>query len=263
VLSIKKHKIKKMKKQISFLFTAMSVLVLFSCKKELGTDHAASSKMPESVSRNETSLSRGIQPPVKLDSLLLGRFTFDGNLKEEKGRLADAVPTSATTLTYAIDRKGYTNKAIKLTGLYGLRIHDVVKNHKFSVSAWVKYSNPKSEMGHFVKPEKLNGPSLYHSGTRFAGAISTPTTTSVSSGPLDNDWHHLVATYDGYYLKFYLDGKYVGFSWNIIGPLPTSKDNYLIGFMTWNTYATGFIDDVRLYGRVLNEAEAQAIYQIY
>ena len=252
-----------MKKQISFLFTAMSVLVLFSCKKDLGTDHSASSTMPESASRNETSLSRGIQPPVKLDSLLLGRFTFDYTLKEEKGRLGAAVPTSATTLTYAIDRKGYTNKAIKLTGLYGLKINGLVKNHKFSVSAWVKYSNPKSEMGHFVKSEYGFGPSLYNSGTRFSGAISTPKTTSVSSGPLDNNWHHLVATYDGYFLKFYLDGQYVGFSWNISGPVAAHNDTYLIGFLTWDTYSIGFIDDVRLYGRVLNEAEAQAIYQVY
>jgi hypothetical protein len=252
-----------MKKRISFLFTATTVLFLFSCKKDIEVGSSPSLQISEQASANQPSALRGIQPPVKLDSLLVGRYTFDNTLKEATGKLANAVPTSATAVTYVTDRKGMTGKALKLTGTYGLRIMDVMKGHKFSVSAWAKYGDAKSYMAHFINPEKGFGPALYNAADKFSGSISTPTTTGVPSGPLDNNWHHLVATYDGYYLRFYVDGQYVGFSWNITGPFGPYKDNYLLGFIKWNTYSLGFIDDVRLYSRTLNAAEAQALYQIY
>ncbi len=97
----------------------------------------------------------------------------------------------------------------------------------------------------------------------YWGVVSTPATSGVASGPMDNHWHHLVATYDGNELKFYVDGSFIGSS---INPCPLALPvgatiNYQVGY--WTQVAStwhGSMDDLRFYTRVLSDVDVKALY---
>ena len=69
-------------------------------------------------------------------------------------------------------------------------------------------------------------------------------------------WQHLVATFDGTYTKFYIDGTFVG-------QLTGSKGNNIrdIGSYSGNDQRFAqYLDDFRVYGIVLSASEASSIY---
>jgi hypothetical protein len=69
-------------------------------------------------------------------------------------------------------------------------------------------------------------------------------------------WQHLIATFDGTYTKFYIDGTFVG-------QLTASKGNNIrdIGSYSGNDQRFAqYLDDFRVYGIVLSASEASSIY---
>jgi serine/threonine protein kinase len=78
---------------------------------------------------------------------------------------------------------------------------------------------------------------------------------------LSNTWYHIAMTYDGAFLKLYVNGKLDG-SAGVSGPVLTSDQPLVIGGESpgpWNF--NGLIDEVSLYDRALSEAEVSSIYQ--
>jgi hypothetical protein len=94
----------------------------------------------------------------------------------------------------------------------------------------------------------------------YWAVISTPATTGVASGAMDNNWHHLVATYDATFIKLYVDGIYIGSAVNKSAVAP-GLTKYRIGYMPAgvNSYWQGCIDDLRFYDRVLSATEAKKL----
>ena len=99
--------------------------------------------------------------------------------------------------------------------------------------------------------------------------ISTPGTSGVPSTPMDDQWHHLVATYDGTDLKFYVDGSFVGSSQNkyIGAPYPkgatiNSQAGYttLVGSKDIFSVWYGSMDELRFYARTLSGVDIKALY---
>ncbi len=77
---------------------------------------------------------------------------------------------------------------------------------------------------------------------------------------MDNNWHHLVATYNGTDLKFYVDGKYVGNSTNPNQFQPYTL-TYNVGYTPFpEPYWQGCIDDLCFYSRTLSDVDVQARY---
>ena len=73
--------------------------------------------------------------------------------------------------------------------------------------------------------------------------------------PIDLEWHHLAATYDGTTVAWYGDGKLVGNA-----PVPTADlaatGTVRLGNRGDNTnYFPGSLDEVRIYSRALSDAE--------
>lgn len=102
----------------------------------------------------------------------------------------------------------------------------------------------------------------------WAFANSSPGWTSIDTGYTvrDDRWHHLAVTYSGGVVKSYGDGRLVH-TYNGSGTVGDTIDwmnNFLIGHREWgveNDWATqlhGFLDEVRVWGRVLTEAEIRA-----
>jgi hypothetical protein len=75
--------------------------------------------------------------------------------------------------------------------------------------------------------------------------------------PVDLDWHHLAATYDGTTITWYGDGHLVGSEDRVLNTV----DNVQMGKRADNPNCfAGLIDDVRIYSYALSQAEMAALY---
>jgi len=87
---------------------------------------------------------------------------------------------------------------------------------------------------------------------------------------LNPGWHHLMGTFDGKYLKLYIDDKLVDTNdTGIVGTLDHANVPLMIGAEptgsspTAGKYFLGALDDVRIYDRALSEAEVSALFHVH
>jgi hypothetical protein len=74
-----------------------------------------------------------------------------------------------------------------------------------------------------------------------------------------NIWYNVIGTYDGIYMRLYLDGVFYNIT-GVSGLLGSNYENLLIGSCYEGYYFNGKIDDIRIYNRALNETEIQQLY---
>ncbi len=144
----------------------------------------------------------------------------------------------------------------------------------FSISLWVKgdlsqYSSDK----HFTivdKSHRSTESSPYWSGWTIQGRIdsnpgkvgfalgngSTFYGVGSQSSILDGQWHHLAGTFDGTYLKFYVDGILQGTA-AFSGSVANNTGALNIGRWAYGgtRYFHGLVDEVGYYNYSLNAAE--------
>jgi hypothetical protein len=259
------QKIKTMKKQV-LLIAAIFSAILFSCTKA----KIETSQSNQLTQQPESAQSQKMGIP-SLSKNLECLYEFNSNLKETTGQLADAIASTSGAENYTDDRFGQPEKAIKFNGRYGLTVPDVpTPGSNFSIAAWVKYDSTNLSTNYFVHCNAAC-PQFAQSLTNFWGVVSTPSTNGLPSPPQNNGWHHLVATYNGTDLKFYVDGSFVGTIQNpfLGGPYPVgSVLDYQLGYMTpmgskdiisaWY----GSMDDFRFYTRTLGAKEVLALYNL-
>src|SRR4030095_4658612 len=178
---------KQMKKQFQILAAIFITVAFVSCSKEKikTNEKAINEEIPAKPAGGGGNAS-----PVSLNKNLEGLYQFDGNLKEQTGKLADAVPTALNThgVIYTTDRKGNPNSAIQFTGDYGADIFHVPTSPTMSVAVWVQYTSPPppynpncpgcpGEVFYFVSSN--DGPSFYQEYDFFGGVISSSYTDGV------------------------------------------------------------------------------------
>lgn len=100
----------------------------------------------------------------------------------------------------------------------------------------------------------------------WINSLPTPTNDSVTAAfTTPNSWHHIVGTYNKPVMTIYIDGvQKAQKNHSVGGNLPThGSGNLQIGRFgpTWGQYFGGAIDDVRIYNRVLSQAEITRLYQ--
>jgi hypothetical protein len=81
-----------------------------------------------------------------------------------------------------------------------------------------------------------------------------------STSILTQTWYHVAMTYDGSYLKLYVNGSLDG-SASLSGAIITSSEKLLIGGSVpgpWDY--NGLVDELSIYNRALSQTEIQAIY---
>ncbi|MBP9758472.1 prepilin-type N-terminal cleavage/methylation domain-containing protein [Candidatus Dojkabacteria bacterium] len=76
----------------------------------------------------------------------------------------------------------------------------------------------------------------------------------------DNQWHHVSMTYDGQYVKVYLDGVLDATPLSVTELLSTAG-TFLIGSYDPSNNTDASIDEVRVYNRALNSTEILALYK--
>ena len=72
-------------------------------------------------------------------------------------------------------------------------------------------------------------------------------------------WYHVAMTYDGSFLKLYVNGNLDG-SAAATGPIATSTQPFRIGGDETGWFFNGLVDELAFYSRALTDAEVQAIY---
>jgi len=148
------------------------------------------------------------------------------------------------------------------------------KDEAFSFSMWIKIVGGNSG-AFFGKGSLASGAyqGWYDSGGRiwFALADTSGNLASVystSSNPVDNeDWHHIVFTYDGSEsntgMKVYMDGAAEAVTLNtdaLSGSIVDVAEDLTFGLATGRGYHKGFIDEIAVYDKDLSLAEVQDIH---
>lgn len=221
----------------------------------LGASEVAT--LAEALPDEETNISTG----------LVAHWTFDETLN-------DASPVGGTPLTHSdapVYVPGQINEALALDGIEfantnkhaieGTRLYAVAGN-PFSVSGWVKTTA---------------------TGTLVASAVATTTdrdfqiaiqpnldiymrgsTTRVAASLGDDNWHHIVVTWDGAVGKVYLDNVLVRDNLPIGTSAEDTGENIIIGARTGGTgyRLTGAVDDVRIYNIAIDQNVVNALFTL-
>ncbi len=210
---------------------------------------------------------------IKLSSLnkgLVGHWTMSQD--SLKGSLlADKTPYSNDGTiygaTFATDRMGQPNKAMSFDG-----VDDYVKLGNFdltggqrSISVWVNSKNMPSSLsdrrffsGNYFDIKFTNGNlEAWIYDTSFKKLAYSA--SSLNS----NNWYNVVITINNNDLKMYVDG--VLRNQNNTFTLTNHPYNLNIGSNYWGerNHFAGLIDDVRIYNRVLSQAEIKTLYNSY
>jgi len=235
-------------------------------------------------------------------SNLVAHFAFEDNGTETKSSAATA---SAVNASYEGGVKG---KAVKLSQGY-LSYNEITALNSLpsnSISLWAKFDNNGTRPSVFfslTRPNEWAGNLnlMSETGWKAAGndtlVIKGLLVTKIDGNPSfqdsrnepskggvqvakgPNQWHHLVATYDGATstYKIYMDGvKISNPEWEprgATGPLNfTTPTRLIIGaWLTnlpggtadaWQVPLTGSVDELRVFNKALTDAEINSLYAL-
>jgi hypothetical protein len=245
-----------MKRQLMIIAISYMAIAFTSCSKEVTGEN----EMTVTPQPGASDAQKPGTPQSALNKYLEGLFQFNGNLKEQTAQLAEATPSTTGADLYTEDRNGTPNSAIKFNGRYGITMYDIPTQTNMSVAAWVKYDSANAPLFAFVYGDL----GFMQQANEYSGFVSTPMTTSVFSGPIDDHWHHLVSTFDGSQIRFYVDGSFVGSYPNpgIIGG-GNGGAHYWVGWLpSPDMFWFGSMDDLRFYSKTLSAQEVQKVYYL-
>ncbi len=130
-----------------------------------------------------------------------------------------------------------------------------------TIEAWIHPTTTLSSWRTVVMKEQSGGASYYMAANsdanKPANGVYIGAEQILRSGtrPKPNIWTHLAVTYDGSYQRLYIDGTQVG-KQLMSGQIQHSNGVLRIGGNSiWGEYFKGYIDEVRIYNRVLTDKE--------
>ena len=199
---------------------------------------------------------------------LLAYYPFDGDARDASGNGHSGTVEGAIL---ASDRFGEANRAYEFAGVSERIVIPASPAFELrtniSISAWVK----RGEVGHFdpilcKEDHQPNGTSHFHfrinTNGRLAfyfyiGAWAGGEATGVVA---DTAWHHVAVTYDGQWIRFFIDGQGAGEISETRGMWPAGEplqvgEAQAAGF----SYLKGIVDELRIYNRPLPGAEIQQL----
>jgi len=130
----------------------------------------------------------------------------------------------------------------------------------FSFSAWVYPTASSGAMMAKIPALANSGYEFLLSSNVLRTIIHGTSTCDYASGTLTpNAWQHIVVTYDGTYIRHYINGISVATSSCAYAPV-ANTNNLLIGGRASDTLKfAGRMDDARLYAITLSSAQIQAL----
>ena len=219
------------------------------------------------------SLGHSLAQPLS-DKGLVASYPFQGNAVDSSSNGNDAVVHGATP---AAGHDGGAASAYALDGTddYLMISHSdsLSLDTRATFSLWWKHEVQASPNDYYTLFEKSDPERGGHSrygmwliDNHVEVCLEAPDNSTQncldSTEPIDQGWHHLVASYDGARLQLYLDGEPSGE--RTIEPSGISQSSYEI-FVGTDQYAPepiytrGVIDDLRIYNRALSAVEIAAL----
>jgi gliding motility-associated-like protein len=193
---------------------------------------------------------------------LVGWWPFTGNANDSSGNGNNGTVNGATLTA---DRFGNANQAYTFDGNNdNIFVNRSILNN-FTTSIWF-YTNQNSSITSLLDANISNW-EIYLKNFKptFANWISLPNnyqeyTSNSTSG--QNQWNHLVCTYNSGNLKLYLNGLLTSAFQNVILPINTNGTLFFGASISGTTqYFNGKLDDVGFWNRALTECEIQNLYQ--
>jgi hypothetical protein len=229
-----------------------------------------------SAGQNGTGSGGCLEPA--LDGLV-ACYPFSGNADDESGNSHDGVVNGASLTT---DRFGREGNAYSFDGVDDFI--EVANTNgsfdllSFTLSVWAKPSASSYEYGWIVYKNAQQGlnqdnfslclhedQSYLFKVEETSNSVDGVNYDAFSSQHADNEWHHVVGTFDGTALRVYVDGIEEDFL-NVPQTVPfTGPAPLIIGNNTYSNHPagpfSGAVDDIRIYDWALSEEHITALYR--
>jgi hypothetical protein len=194
---------------------------------------------------------------------LVARFAFEGNVNDSVGGHNG---TAYGDPSYALGRFG---QAISLDGIDDYVVVGSVGisgNDPRTIAGWVKAST--TTFPEWINIFGFTGPTVTwgHYDLELVGNSSSTTLgwygmhiegAQINILPVDSEWHHLAATFDGKWYHEYGDGRHVHSSDGDGGRIVlNTPDNVHVG-KRWDNdnHFPGLVDEVQIFNRALSATE--------
>lgn len=250
-----------MKKQFQILSAIFMTIVLVSCsKQDVEAPQTPANANEEIATSSASAAGRIVIDPLAVN--LEGSFKFDGTLKDNTKNIGDGVPT-ARGVVYTTDRKGNEKSALYLDGYYGVKLKKVPQQTNTSLSVWVKPALFNYANFTYVIGSSAYGPVATQVYSSMTGGV-VMNSTSAGGMPYhfaDNNWHHMVITYDGFKVRVYIDGQFHSDN-HETGFIPASFSDFFLGCAPGKTLWKGAFDDLRFYSKTLSATEVSALFNL-
>jgi hypothetical protein len=220
--------------------------------------------------------------PPDITSGLVAWYPFNGNAADESDHgFNGTVNGAAAALT--TDRFGKPDKAYYFNGMGGISsmVNTTLSLTEFTVAAWFKSDATSNTIPRIVTVTRPGECNCYYGllqangewngfidrSRRLVGILNDPSSTYgytlnySLAAPDSTSWHHGAITYSGGTLKIYVDGALdrTISETPALTQFPYSAD-LEIGFCAGGSNYIGKLDDIRIYNRVLSEAEIKVVY---
>ena len=200
---------------------------------------------------------------IDLDAGLVAHYPFSGNAEDQSGNNNHLTVNGAVLST---DRFGMNESAYFFDGKDDFLFTDIDdRKGDFSLSLWAKANDVEQSRFrsviniHDKTPGNAATCQIHTSGGRY------PTYQLFSSNPesfalVTTEWQHLTVTVSGKVIRFYENGKRV-YSQELEGGTANKFSNIIIGQnRNRDRKYDGFIDDVYVYNRAINDAEVARLF---
>ncbi|MDD3002945.1 MAG: DUF2341 domain-containing protein [Candidatus Shapirobacteria bacterium] len=178
--------------------------------------------------------------------------------------------TGSSAPTWTND--GKFNKALSFNGVNNYiqgSSSSLLKPTNITISAWAKTSDSKSTQ--FIGGYGNTGVLGYWLGagsSQFVFSVGNGSSNKQLSSNFtsnDNNWHHIIGTYDGSTQKIFIDGNLKNTSNTVTGDLSygTLTNGFLIGNaegLNSARFWSGSIDELKIYNYALSENEVKQDY---
>jgi len=190
---------------------------------------------------------------------LVAFYEFENNTLDSSGNNNHGTPVGK--LNYV---KGKFGNAIKFDGEDDLvnigKI--IVSPNNLTFSAWIKKISEFSSWNDIIAGD-CGSPlfALKNNYVYWGGQCNSPMHAYSAQVDITNNWHHIVATYDGNTLKLYWDGK-VKISQKTQGSFNSNIPVGIGGALSHinEEFFHGIIDNIRIYNRALTISEVEELF---
>lgn len=205
-----------------------------------------------------------------IETGLVARYSFCGNLNDESGNGNHGAYMGSTSPVYVADVNGNENNAMYFNGIndwVNVQPSETMNSpvEEATVSCWVNYQSLAfgQWVAIFAKTNTTDVVSRQYSLgiNATTGQIYWHSTYVAQSDELQlNTWFHITVTYTPEILKCYLNGEFIGEAVPV-DPLTENDQPFQIGRDTpvSTDYFHGVMDEVNVYNRALSAADVMAL----